>query len=93
MSIGPYASKEQLYAAGLGDLLLVLTTLGFQIRCIAVEDIDVGRGNVYVREEVLVHEAVIAFRVLARDTDILILEEDLANLREDAAVLLCQARE
>lgn len=39
--------------------------LSFEVGRVAIEDVDVVGFHVNVREEVLVHEAVIAFRVIS----------------------------
>ena len=74
VAIGSNTAQEQLDASCVGDLVLVCLAFGFQIRSIAIEDIDVFRSDVYVREEMLVHEAVVAFGVFPRDPDILVLQ-------------------
>lgn len=69
------AAEEQVDAAGRLDLLLVLHALGLEVRRVAVQDVHVVRPDVDVREEVLPHERVVAFRVVPRDADVLILWE------------------
>jgi hypothetical protein len=66
------ASKEQVNAAGLLDGIFVGDALGLQVGRIAVEDVDVGRVDVYVGEEVLPHEGVVGLCVVAGNTHVLI---------------------
>lgn len=75
MSVGPDAAEEELDAAYVLDFLLVRDALGFEVGGVAVEDVDVGRVDVDVREEVLVHEGVVGFGVVARQADVFVLEE------------------
>ena len=56
MSVGAYASYEEVYAAGIGYHLLVVAALCVKVFGVAVEDMYVLFGAVYVLEEVLVHE-------------------------------------
>ena len=56
VSIRPDATQEQLDAAYVLDLLFVCDAFCFQVRCIAVQDVDVRRVDVHVGEEVLIHE-------------------------------------
>lgn len=72
MPIGSYPAHEQLDAAGALDLLLVRDTLLLEVLGVAVQDVDVGRVDIHVAEEVLVHEGVVGFRVLAWDADVLV---------------------
>lgn len=73
MAIGPDATQKQLNATDRFDLLLVVVTFKLQVASVAVEDIDVVRLHVNMREEVLVHEAVVALRVVPWDPNILVL--------------------
>jgi len=70
--VGSDASEEELDASGLLYLFFVLLAFGLQIGRIAVEDVDVAWIHIDVGEEMLVHEAVIAFRVVPRDANIFV---------------------
>jgi hypothetical protein len=48
VSVRPDSTEEQLNAACMLDLLFVRDTFGFQVCCVAVQDIDVCRINVHV---------------------------------------------
>lgn len=71
--IGTDTTKEQLDASDLIDLLFILVALGLQVGGITIEDVDVARFHVDMREEMLIHEAVVAFRVVSRDPDVFVL--------------------
>lgn len=73
VAVGADATQEQLDAAGGLDLLLVLVAFSLEVRGVAIEDVDIGRVHVDMREEVLVHEAVVALWVVSRDPDIFVL--------------------
>lgn len=68
------AGEEEVDAAGGLDLGLVGDALGLQVGRVAVEDVDVVGVDVYVGEEVLPHEGVVALGVVPRDPDVLVLE-------------------
>ena len=53
------SSEEQIDPADGFDLGFERGTLGFEIRCVAVEDVDVLAGYVDVGEEVGEHEGVV----------------------------------
>lgn len=73
VSVRSNAAEEQLDATDTLDLVLELLTFGFEIWCVAIEDVDVIGVYIDVGEEVLVHEAVIAFRVIPWDANIFVL--------------------
>ena len=73
MAIGSNAPQEELDASCVGNLVLVRLAFSLQITSIAVENVDVLGPNVYVREEMLVHETMITFRMIAGDPNVLIL--------------------
>lgn len=73
VSVLPDASKEEVDAADGLDLSLVGDTLCFQVGGVAVENVDVVGVDVHVREQVLPHEGVVAFRVVPRDANIFVL--------------------
>lgn len=66
------AGEEEVDAAGAPDLGLVLDALGLEVGGVAVEDVDAGRADVDVLEEVLPHEGVVALRVVPGDADVLV---------------------
>lgn len=66
------AGKEQVNAASLLNGILVGDALGLQVGRIAVENVDVGRVDVYVGEEVLPHKGVVGLGVVAGDAHVLI---------------------
>jgi hypothetical protein len=86
MAIGADAAQEQLNATSFFNLRFVRLAFGFKVRSIAVEDIDIFGPNVYMREKVLVHEAVVTLRVLPRYSDVLVLQW-ISRLYK--AMLLC----
>lgn len=73
VAIRSNATQEQLDTTDLLDLLLVCVAFRFEVRSIAIEDVDIGGLNIYMVEEMLVHEAVVGLRVFARDPDVLVL--------------------
>lgn len=68
------AREEQVDAAGGLDGGLVVDALLLQVWCVAVENVDVGRADVDVLEEMRPHEGMIGLRVVARDANVLVLE-------------------
>lgn len=88
MSIGTNPTQEKLNASSPLDLLLVGYALFFEILGIAIQDVNVGRVDVDVAEEVLVHERVVGLRVLARDPDVLVHVERDDIFEGDFAVLV-----
>jgi hypothetical protein len=75
VSIGTNAAEEEFDTPDFLDLLLEVMALGFQIRRIAIQDMNIGRVDVYVREEMVEHEAVVATRVFAGNPDIFVLHD------------------
>jgi hypothetical protein len=73
VSIGPNAAEEQLDATRTLYFLFVVMAFGFQVRRVTVKDVDVVRIHIHMREEVLVHKAMIAFGVVSWKADILVL--------------------
>jgi hypothetical protein len=74
VAVRPNAAQKELNAADTGYLVLVGPAFVLEVSGVAVEDVDVGWLDVDVGEEVLVHEAVIAFWMISRDAHILVLE-------------------
>ena len=72
MTVRTNAAQEQVDTAKLANHLLVMSTLCRQIRRIAIENMYVLTANVDMREEIVPHKAVIAFRMLHRQTHILV---------------------
>lgn len=73
MTIRPDTAKEELDAARLLDFFFVCNAFRFQIRCVAVQDIDILRINIDMREEVFVHEAVVTLGMIPWDAHIFVL--------------------
>ena len=71
--VGSDAPEEEVDAAVGLDGGFVGHALGFEVGGVAIEDVDVARVDIYVGEEVLVHERVVGFRVLAGNPNVLIL--------------------
>jgi hypothetical protein len=69
------ASEEEFDSTCLTYLFFILGTFCGQVWSIPVKDIDVGRVDIDVGEEVCVHEAVIALGVVPRESDVFVLEE------------------
>jgi hypothetical protein len=87
MSVGSNTAEEQLDATGPQNLLLILVALDLEIGRIAVEYVDAVGLYVNVGEEVLVHEAVVAFGVVPRDPNVLVLMRSACY----TATMLCYA--
>lgn len=83
------ASEEQFDATRATDLLFVGNAFFLEIVGIAIQDVDVGGVDVYVTEEVLVHEAVIRLRMLSRYPHVLVHVERDDIAKGDVAVLVC----
>ena len=73
VAVGPDAAEEELDAAVLRDLCLVLVALLLQVRGAAVEDVYVARVNVHMPKKVVPHVAVVRLRVVAREANVLVL--------------------
>ena len=93
MSIGANSSQEQINATYGLDLALILLAFGLEIWRVPVQDVDVGGLDVYMREEVLVHEAMVALWVITRNADVLVHVEGNDIFKRDVAgfVFLDQA--
>lgn len=72
MAVLADASKEQVDATGLLNGIFVGDALSLQVGRIAVENVDIGRVDVYVGEEVLPHEGVVRLGMVAGDAHVLI---------------------
>lgn len=73
MPVRSNAAQEEVDPTVGLDSSLVGHALGFQVWGVAIEDVDVLRVDVDVREEVLVHERMIGLWVFAGNTNVLIL--------------------
>jgi hypothetical protein len=73
VSIWSNSSKEKIDAANSLDFGLILHALRFKVRRIPIEDVDIGRVDIDVAEEMLIHERVVRLRVFAGNTDVLVL--------------------
>ena len=72
MSVFSDASKEEIDASGGDDGFLIILALLGEIRSVTIENVDVACGNVYLVEQIPVHEAVIALRMFLGNSHILI---------------------
>lgn len=77
-----------MHSAGLFDLLLVSFALGLQIGRIAIQDVHILRHDVDVLEEVVPHEIVVRFGVVARQAHVLVHVERFHVAERDAALLV-----
>ena len=59
MTIGAYATHEEMNATGSSNSLLVISTLGIEVVGISIEDMNVLGLDVDVAEEVLPHETML----------------------------------
>ena len=66
------AGEEEVDAASGFDGVLVADAFGLEVRGVTVEDVDVGRVDVDVGEEVLPHEGVVGLGVVTRNADVFI---------------------
>ncbi len=81
MAVGTYATHEEIDAVRFLDFILVGGAFGYKIGSHPVEYMNVLGGNIYMREEVIPHESVIALLMFLRQTDVLIhIERD--DIRE-----------
>lgn len=73
MAVRSNPAEEQLYAACLLNLVLIGSALYPEVRRIAIEDVDIGRLDVHVREEMFVHETMVALGMFPWNTDVFVL--------------------
>ena len=71
--VEPDVAEERVDAAGGFDGGFVCDAFGFEIRRVAVEDVDIAGMHVDVVEEVGVHEGVVGFGVFVGDANIFVL--------------------
>lgn len=99
VTIRANTTEEQLNSTVLGDLSLVVGALGQEIGSVAVQNVNVLRTtdkpaeimdlqNINVLEQVLVHEAVIALRVVGREVHVLVHVEGNHVLEGNASSLV-----
>ena len=89
MAVGANTSEEEVYAAVALDLLLIAAAFLGGILGIAVEDVDILAGNVYVAEEIRPHESIVALFVVAGNTAVFI-HIERNNVLERNLTLLIQ---
>ena len=65
VAVGSYATHKEIDAAVAFDFVFETLAFGFEVGSVAVEDVHVLAGYVDVAEEVVPHEAVIAFEVFS----------------------------
>lgn len=70
--IRPNATQKQLDASCTSDLLFICNALLFQIFSITIQNVDIRGIDIYVAEEMLVHEAVVRLRVFALYAHVLV---------------------
>jgi hypothetical protein len=73
VAVGSDATEEEVNSAVGFDCCFVGYAFGFEIWCVAVQDVDVFWVDVDVGEEMIVHECVVGFGVLAGDPNVFIL--------------------
>lgn len=72
MTVFPDTTEKQFDPTCLFYLFLVRVALFDQIRCVTIQKVDLGRGNVDVREEFSEHKSMVALGVITRQANILI---------------------
>ena len=72
MPVRTNTSEEEIDTTSGTDSSFVGSAFSFEVGSIPVEDVDVFLLDIDVAEEVLPHEAVIALRVILRDTNVLV---------------------
>ena len=88
MTVVTYTAHKQMNFSVRTDFFFILAALGVDIRGIAVEKVDVFCWNINVIEEITVHKAVVAFRMLFRQTDIFVHVEGDNVLKADLACFM-----
>ena len=83
MAVLADAGQEEVDSAGGLDGIFVGDALGFEVGGIAVQDVDIGRVDIDVGEEVLPHEGVVGLGVIARNAHILVHVESYDMLERD----------
>ena len=73
MAVRSHPAEEQLNATGFPNLVLICGAFYLKVGGISIENIDVGRLDVYVREEMLVHETVVALGMFPWNTNVFVL--------------------
>ena len=72
MSIGTDTAEEEVNTTDVTDFLFITCTLGCEVSCITVQDIDVLLADVNMAEEVIPHEAMITLRVFFGQVNVLV---------------------
>ena len=88
MTVVTYTAHKQMNFSVRTDFFFILAALGVDIRGVAVEKVDVFCWNINVIEEITVHKAVVAFRMLFRQTDIFVHVEGDNVLKADLACFM-----
>ena len=86
--VGAYTAHKEVYAAGLADSLLVGQAFGLQVGRVAVENVHVLPLDVYVAEEIVPHEAVVALGMLLGQAYVLVHVEGDNVLEADAPLFI-----
>ena len=60
-------AHKQVDPSSLPDGLFVLVALPLEVRSVSIQNVDIGRVNVNVLEEVCPHVGMVALRVVVRD--------------------------
>lgn len=81
-------SKEEINAADSLDGVFVGDALSLEVGGIAVQDVNIGRMDIDVREEVLPHEGVVGFGVVAGNSYVFVHVESDDMLKGDLCVVL-----
>lgn len=82
------AGKEEINAADGLNGVFVSDALGLEVGGIAVQDVNIGRVDIDVREEVLPHEGVVGFGVVAGNPHVLVHVEGDDMLKGNLRVVL-----
>ena len=72
MAVFADTAQEEVDAPCAANLLLVFVALLLQVGGVAVEDVDIGRGDVHVVEKGVPHERMVAFGMLFREPDVFV---------------------
>ena len=88
MSVRPDAAEEQVDSACFTDTFFVTGTFGFEVFGITVEDVHVLLLNIDMAEEVLLHERMVALRMIFGDTHIFVHVERNHVLERDLPILI-----
>ena len=70
-------AQEEVDAPCAADFLLVFVAFLLQVGGVAVEDVDIGRGDVNVVEKGVPHERMVAFGMLFRESIVHVERDDI----------------